>query len=368
MALADSYTTVDTSPVTQTLGAKTGNREDLRDVLTILEPEATPVTSAIKKGPGPKATIVEVLVDELSDPVVASVDEGVDYGRSGTSVTPNVTDFDNKAAARGRLSNSIHISSRTFGVTDVQGLTDTAGTQGGGEFAYGKAKSVREIKRDIEAVICGNQDKDSTGAGYSTRGLFNWINSGGPSDVHTKYRTPADSIHDGGATSPASAAGEGKLTESKLSGVLQSMFTVRSEKKTYMGVFAPKIVDLVDQFTRTGGDSLDARYMVNDNASTKAINMEVKVFNTSFGTVNIVPSTFLNVTASPYAYDDNAGLLLDMDLLELQFMDPIHTVELDDQGGGRRGYTKAIYSLCMKNPRGFGKILDGDLAAGGDSN
>ena len=366
MALADSYTTVDTSPVTQTLGAKTGNREDLRDVLTILEPEATPVTSAIKKGPGPKATIVEVLVDELSDPVVASVDEGKDYGRAGSTVTPNVTDFDNKAAARGRLSNSIHISSRTFGVTDVQGLTDTAGTQGGGEFAYGKAKSVREIKRDIEAVICGGQDKDSTGAGYSTRGLFDWIDSEGPSDVHTKYRTPADSIHHGGATaSPASAATydeEGKLTESKLSGLLQSMFTVRSEKKTYMGVFAPKIVDLVDQFTRTGGDSQDARYMVNDNASTKAINMEVKVFNTSFGTVNIVPSTFLNVTASPYAYDDDAGLLLDMDLLELQFMDPIHTVELDDQGGGRRGYTKAIYSLCMKNPRGFGKIINGDDA------
>ena len=357
MALADSYTTVDTSPVTQTLGAKTGNREDLRDVLTILEPEATPVTSAIKKGPGPKATIVEVLVDELSDPVVASVDEGVDYGRSGTSVTPNVTDFDNKAASRGRLSNSIHISSRTFGVTDVQGLTDTAGTQGGGEFAYGKAKSVREIKRDIEAVICGGQDKSSGGPSFATRGLFSWISSSGPSDVHTKYRTPADSIFTG-ATSPSSA-----LTESALADVLQSMFEVRSEKKTYMGVLSPNVASIVDNFTRTDASAEKQRYNVNDNASTKTINMEVKVFNTSFGTVNIVPSTFLNVTASPYAYDPDAGLLLDMDLLELQFMDPVHTVELEDQGGGRRGYTKAIYSLCCKNPRGFGKILEGDGVA-----
>ena len=57
MALADTYTLAAAeSPATQNLGASMGNREDLRDVLTILEPEATPVTSTIKKGPGPKAT------------------------------------------------------------------------------------------------------------------------------------------------------------------------------------------------------------------------------------------------------------------------------------------------------------------------
>ena len=356
MALADSYTTVASSPATQNLGASMGNREDLRDVLTILEPEATPVTSTIKKGPGPKATLVEVLVDVLSDPVIASVEEGKDYSRYTTTLVPDPVNFEDKSAARGRMTNSIHISSRSYGVTDVQSLTDTAGTQGAGEFAFGKAKSVREIKRDIEAVICGGQDKDSSGPGFQTRGLFNWIKSDGPADVHAKYRTPAASIYDGSSGSPAIGA----LTESGFADVLQSMFEVRSEKKTYMGVLSPNIVSIVDNFTRTDASASKQRYNVNDNASSKTINMEVKVFNTSFGTVNVVPSTFLNVTASPYAYDDDAGLILDMSLLEMQFMDPIHSVELEDQGGGRRGYTKAIYSLCCKNPRGFGKIVVGD--------
>jgi hypothetical protein len=333
-----------------------GNREDLRDVLTILEPEATPVTSIIKKGPGPKATQVEVLVDELSDPVVGSVDEGKDYSRTTSALTPDPGNFEDKSAARGRLINSIHISSRSYGVTDVQSLTDTAGTQGAGEFAFGKAKSVREIKRDIESVICGGQDKDAGGPSFATRGLFNWIKSDGPTDVHTKYRTPAASIYDGASGSPAIGA----LTESGFADVLQSMFEVHSEKKTYMGVLSPNIVSIVDNFTRTDASATAQRYNVNDNASSKTINMEVKVFNTSFGTVNIVPSTFLNVTASPFAYDDDAGLILDMGLLEMQFMDPIHSVELEDQGGGRRGYTKAIYSLCVKNPRGFGKIVAGN--------
>ena len=361
MALADSYTLAAAeSPATQNLGASMGNREDLRDVLTILEPEATPVTSTIKKGPGPKATLVEVLVDELSDPVVSSVDEGKDYGRAGSTTSPATdlgeTNFDDKSAARGRMTNSIHISSRTFGVTDVQSLTDTAGTQGAGEFAFGKAKSVREIKRDIEAVICGSQDKDSGGPSFTTRGLFDWIDSAGPGDVHSKSPTPAASIYDGSSGSPALGA----ITESRLADVLQSMFEVRSEKKTYMGVLSPNIVSIVDNFTRTDASATAQRYNVNDNASSKTINMEVKVFNTSFGTVNVVPSTFLNVTPSPYAYDPDAGLILDMGLLELQFMDPIHSVELEDQGGGRRGYTKAIYSLCVKNPRRFGKIVAGD--------
>ncbi len=360
MALADSYTTVVTSPATQTLGSSMGNREDLRDVLTILEPEATPVTSIIKKGPGPKATQVEVLVDELSDPVVGSVDEGKDYSRTTSALTPDPGNFEDKSAARGRLINSIHISSRSYGVTDVQSLTDTAGTQGAGEFAFGKAKSVREIKRDIESVICGGQDKDAGGPSFATRGLFNWIDSAGPSDVHTKYRTPAASIFTGvvGVESPAVAAVS--LTESKFADVLQSMFEVHGEKKTYMGVLAPNIVSIVDNFTRTDASATAQRYNVNDNASSKTINMEVKVFNTSFGTVNVVPSTFLNVTASPFSYDNDAGLILDMGLLEMQFMDPIHSVELEDQGGGRRGYTKAIYSLCVKNPRGFGKIVAGN--------
>ena len=69
MAVANSYS----SP-----GTTGGNREDLRDVLTILEPEQTPVVSAMKKGPGPKSTYTEVLADELDSPSIDGQPEGRD--------------------------------------------------------------------------------------------------------------------------------------------------------------------------------------------------------------------------------------------------------------------------------------------------
>ena len=67
-----------------------GNREDLTDVLTILEPESTPFVSMAKKATA-SGTFSEVQVDDLA---VASFD-GVNEGE-------DVTSFDNKAANRAR--------------------------------------------------------------------------------------------------------------------------------------------------------------------------------------------------------------------------------------------------------------------------
>ena len=54
-----------------------GNREQILDVLTILEPEETPVVSMAKKLPA-TATFVEWQVDNLSAPAFGGVSEGED--------------------------------------------------------------------------------------------------------------------------------------------------------------------------------------------------------------------------------------------------------------------------------------------------
>jgi len=323
-----------------------GNREDLRDVLTILEPEETPVVSSMKKGPGPNATFVEVLADTLDSVNRTGIPEGQD-----------VASFDNKATKRARFGNYIHISRRSFGVTDVQQLVDTAAVDS--EYDYGKRKAVQELKRDIEAVVCGAQDRQSgdQDTPWATRGLFDWIDSAGPSDVPSSFRTPSAQVHDGST-----------ITEVVLNGILQSLFEVHGTKKNYMAVFSPELIELVDYFTRTeaavgnytsAGSATTGRFKVNDNNSSKTISMEVKTFNSSFGKLALVPSVFLNTDANG-TFDDDAGLILDTSLLELQTMDNLHTVDMIDEGGGKRGYTKVIYSLCCKSPRGLAKLTDAD--------
>ena len=329
MASANSYSTPSTTG---------GNREDLRDVLTILEPEQTPVVSAIRKGPGPRGTFTEVLADELDKPQINGQPEGKD-----------ITSYSNKDTKRQRFGNYIQIQTRDFGVTDVQQLVDTAAVND--EYAYAKMKTLREMKRDIEATICSDNDRQS-GNGtdeWKTRGLFRWLRStanSAPSDIPSEYRTPA--AQDTSAT----------IDETVLNNVLQSLFETHSSKKQYMGVFSPNVVEKIDLFTRIEGDGGRERYTINDNAATKTINLEVKVFNSSFGRVNVLPSVFLNYSND--TFDDDAGLILDLSLLELQYMQPLTVHNMDDDGGGKRGYAKTIYSLCCKNPKGLARMLDAD--------
>jgi hypothetical protein len=334
MASANSYA----SPSTDG-----GNRENLTDILTILEPEQTPVVSAIRKGPGPRGTFTEVLADELDKPQIGGQPEGKD-----------ITSFSNKATKRQRFGNYIQIQSRDFGVTDVQQLVDTAAVSD--EYQYAKMKTLREMKRDIEATICSDNERQS-GNGtdqWKTRGLFRWLRgtaNSAPSDIPVEYRTPA--AQDTSAT----------ITETVLNNVLQSLFETHSAKNSYMGVFSPNVVEKIDLFTRIEGTGGRERYTVNDNAATKTINLEVKVFNSSFGRLNVLPSVFLNWNgdaANPDSFDDDAGLILDQKLLELQYMSPLTVHNMDDEGGGKRGYAKTIYSLCCKNPKGLARMLAAD--------
>jgi len=339
MASANSYSSPSTAG---------GNREDLRDVLTILEPEQTPVVSAIRKGPGPRGTSTEVLADELDKPQIGGQPEGRD-----------ITSFSNKATKRQRFGNHIQIQSRDFGVTDVQQLVDTAAVSD--EYQYAKMKTLREMKRDIEATICSDNDKQA-GNGtdqWKTRGLHRWLRgtaSSAPSDIPVEYRTPA-------AQDFLGVSGGSNLKESDLNGVLQSLFETHSAKKSYMGVFSPDVVEQIDLFTRMEGTGGRERYTITDSAATKTINLEVKVFNSSFGRINVLPSVFLNWDNDTDAnegasgtFDSDAGLLLDLSLLELQYMMPLTVHNLDDEGAGKRGYAKTIYSLCVKNPKGLARF------------
>jgi hypothetical protein len=336
-----------------TTGPSKANREELADFISIIEPEVTPVTSAISKG-STKSVFTEWLCDSLSPAKVDSTAEGHDS-----------TTWFNKAEDRARLGNYINISKREFGVSDVQQLVDQAGLDS--EIDNAKSKSVRELKRDIEGVVCGVQDRASTTGNYASRGLFDWIDSGGPADVPAAYRPPAGSISDGVA-----AAGDTDLTEAQLNTVLQSMFTVSGEKKSYMGVMSPIVIDIIDNFTRVDS-STRGRYHVNEPSGSKTINLEVKTFNSSFGVINMIPSVFLGGSNSgaelgtagtddtlAFTYDDDAGLILDTDSLELKFLDSMHTESFEDRGGGPRGHAKAVYTLVVKNPKVHGKILAAD--------
>lgn len=322
-----------------------GNREYLRDVLTILEPEGSPVTSMIRKGPEMTGTYGEVLADTMRPAKTTGRPEGQDAGVNT-----------NNASNRQRFGNYFHILREDFGVTDVQEGVEVAAVSD--EFDYQKAKAVSQLKRDMEASLCGSQEMvkgDNTNP-WQTRGLWKWVQSTAQAvnPVPANFLTPTASI----LTGLTVTAGFASMTEAQLLGVLQSMFTVYGKPMTYQMVADVSVQAAVDNFTRVQPSSTNQRYQIlQSGEDSQQINFSVTTFHTSFGTVHLIPSMFVNIDATGLS-SQPSGLILNMALLEMQFMkgQKLHTRELAENAGGRNGYAKAMPALCVRNPKGLGKV------------
>ena len=315
-----------------------GNREQILDVLTILEPEETPVVSMAKKLPA-TATFVEWQVDNLAQPNISGVSEGED-----------VSSFDNKAVNRTKLGNYVQKFRRQWMVSDIQELVNTAGVSS--EVANSEAKSLRELKIDLEVAICSSEDRQAEGGAgspYLTRGLGKWLGNadftGAPADLPAAYTLPT-----------GSSDNTGTISEAIFNSVLQSRYqTVGSANSKLTLVAGPALKTQISNFTRSEGAAREINYHVNQEATSKTVSFSVNVYDGDFGLVNIVPSLFNNRTAAaPDTLDDDFGYLIDPDLIGLLVLKAESNTELENQGGGRRGYTDVIAGLACFNPLGFG--------------
>jgi hypothetical protein len=179
MPFSPSYNT--TNP-----GAAVSNREDLTDILKVLAPEDTPIYSSLPHSKA-KGTYHEWTMDTLASPSTDGVIEGSD-----------VDSFADKFANRVRVGNYVQKLRRSYMVSDIQEAVDSVGPA---KYAQAEKKAGLELKRDIEATLLSTNDRvagDSNTAS-KLRGLGDWIDSAGPSDVPADYRTPADSIHASGS-------------------------------------------------------------------------------------------------------------------------------------------------------------------------
>ena len=311
------------------VGSAIGNREDLSDILTILAPEETPVLSLAAKGKA-TSTFHEWVVDNLSAPVTTGISEGAD-----------VSGFDDKFAGRARLGNYIQIFRRDYLVSNLQQAVTSVGPA---NVAQAEAKCMRELKRDAEASICSNNDRtveDGAGTPYALRGLGDWLDSAGPSDVPAAFRTPSASIV--GST----------LTETSFNDILGSIYGQTGELGNLTLVANIALRKVIANFTRNdGGASNENIYQVNQDATTKKITLSVSLFDSDFGLVRIVNG---NPACMPTA-TTNVGYLLDPKYIGFSTLIPMGSTRLENQGGGERGYVDMAGTLVCRTPQAHGKI------------
>lgn len=324
MAFTNTYDTVNP-------GSAVSNREQISNMVWMLEPENTPISSLAKKGKA-TATFAEWVVDKLADPAAPAIVEGAD-----------TSSFADKFEGRAKLGNRVQTFERNWMVSKQQQAVTSVGPA---DYAQAKMKSFKEIRRDIEFAIVSDNDlqaEDGAGSGGRLRGLGDWLDSAGPSDVPSAYRTPANSL---------SAAGN-SITEDAFNTLLQSRFDQTGNAPQLTAVLDSTLRRTISNFMRSEGTTTSTVYNINQNASERKITLSVKVFDSDFGYVSIVNS---NPDCSPVAGGDlDRGYVIDPNYVEVKELIAIGEKPLPDNGGGPRGLVDCALTLCV-DPRAHCKI------------
>jgi hypothetical protein len=311
-------------------GSAFSNREDLSNELSILAPEETPILSLCGKGKA-SATYTEWTVDSLAAPATTGISEGSD-----------VTSFSDKFADRARLGNYIQLMRRDYIVSNLQQAVTSVGPA---NVAQAEAKSMREIKRDIEATIASDNEmtvENGAGTPYGMRGLGKWIQSSAQATnpVPTAYRTPSGSII------------ASTLSESSFNTMIGSIFAKNGEMNSLTLVANVALRQLISNFTRAQPSSAGVTYHVNQDATSKQITLSVNLYDSDFGLVKIVNG---NPSCMPTG-STNVGYVLNPKYLGFNTLIPMGATRLENQGGGERGFIDVAGTLCVKHPQAHGKI------------
>lgn len=346
MAISDTFNPA-LQPVTSQ-GPSVSNREDLTDVLTILAPEETPALSSANKQKA-NATFVEWTVDSLDAPKITGISEGAD-----------ITSFTDQFANRARLGNYVQKFRRDFMVSDLQEAVDSVGPA---KIAQAEAKAIRELKRDIEATVLGEQDRQAeTGAvPYQMRGLGQWIESaantggaGANSDVPSEFAPPAASISTSGSS----------ITETDFNTVIRSIYRANGEANALTLIADTNLRKQIADFARfvvgTGTSNENAGIRkVSYDGNDSTIKLSVEVYQSDFGIVSIVnmnPLTNPETQAGTNANHDR-GYMINPEYFGIHELIPMGSTRLPNMGGGERGFVDCALTLGVYAPAAHGKIV-----------
>jgi hypothetical protein len=326
-----------------------GKREDLANLIAMVDAKDTPFTSMAKKGAQPGNTIFRWQADRL--PATTAPTPVVD----GTDVDPNTgtTNFVNDGTTQFRceLSNRIQIFRKAVRVSKLtQDVANIAGVKD--ELANNVSKAITLIKRDMEVAMCGNQaaQVDNGTVGYRTRGLDKWIVAAANIDT---VDLPAAASAFCPSASQISTVGTAALTETVVQDILTGIYSQTGQFKDYDALVGPTLkrafTNLVFTTTASGTNQYQSIRTFNRDADASSYVASVDVFEGDFGRIRLHPSLFLK--------NNFSGYIIPFDQVEVRYGGNVAQVsELQDNGGGPARLIEAVAGLCVYNPLAFGKF------------
>jgi hypothetical protein len=326
-----------------------GKREDLADLIALVDAKDTPFTSMAKKGSKPGNTLFRWQADSLPTPKTTGTVDGTD-----------VTSYDNYVkdggvTYRAELSNYIQIFRRAVRVSPLtQDIATIAGVRD--ELANNVAKGIQAIKRDMEATMCSNNGAQADAGGstpYLTRGLNKWLQP-----IATKDTTLAVPDTFCTPTANRSTVGTAALTETVVQNILTGIYSQTGQYRDYDALVGTALKRAFTNlaFTSTQGSGtapMTAIRTLNRESDASSYISSVDVFEGDFGKLRLHPSHYLNATSG--VGSTFAGYVIPFDQVEIRYGGNVAGVTaLTNNGGGEARMIEAVAGLCVYNPLAFG--------------
>jgi len=254
--------------MTYTTQTAVGEREQLADVIYRIDPDETPIFSALKKETS-NGIFTEWQVQELAS---ASATNYATEGADASIVAPTATV---------RLGNYHQISVKAVAVSKTLDAVEKAGRDR--EVAYQKVLKSLELRRDIEKAI-GDTDVARSGSDpRKSASLSCWITNG-------SVGATAGAFSSGNGTDTITAGDARALTLALIEDGMQDAWTDGGNPKM-MVASATNRANFSDL-------SASGNLVSNDVNMTAAKEVtyvgSTSVFLTDFGTIEVAPSRFLS--------------------------------------------------------------------------
>jgi hypothetical protein len=307
-------------------------REDLQDALISISPMDTPFMTAIGRK-SVSNTYFEWPVVELASPAANRVVEG--EAAPGNDAATNAI----------RLANYTQISDKVVEVSDTADAVNGAGDVQ--TLAKQVANKLKELKRDMELMLTSNiaASAGSASTARATAGLAAYLRT----NVSRGTGGASGTLSGTTAGYPNAAATDGTaraLTEDMLKTVIASCWEQGAEPTI---VLCGSAVKQKISSTFTGSAT---KYQ--DMTATKTLSAAIDIYVSDFGTLQIVPSRFLE-TRTVAARD---VFVLDPNYARVAYLSNVTQKPLARTGHSERRLIACEYGLQVDTSKAHGVIAD----------
>ncbi len=341
-------------------GTQSGGREDLSNLIANVDSRSTPFCSMAKKGKKPGNALMSWQMDAFEDPKVTGFVDGTDVDMTQASDADPATEatnnpiFVNPGRKRVLASNYVQMFRRTFRISSLANeIQVVAGVKS--ELANGIAKSLVELKRDMELTFLNDGDAQVDAGGttpYLTKALGSFLDADGQTGSSCAARVNSNFYCNAIESTKTTA----NITETEVQNVLKTLFENSGTIRDYDLLVGTTLKRAFTNFTQSitsgsAGDTASPIKTFAQDASSKSFINAIDLFEGDFGRMRLHPSTFI---ARAGSIVQTVGYVIPFDQAEIRYGKLPQIKELTDNGGGPARLVEAVAALVVHNPKAFG--------------